>query len=862
MKKFLKELWTIWHPYKWRLAGGVLCGLLTGAAEPLMLVTVYVVFALVFPSNNESAKQLPAKAQKILQQVQKLVPSSSDFSVKDISDVPSLATKLWQPSDAVSGYIKGQLSSETLAALASYQGTNSSNDLQRLLAKDLSHVINGPSIYEPKRFDGFVLRFETRKLAANKPQGKDLARLNRLLLEDAYPLDLARNWIESPSFSIADIDEPSSFALKLQDTSDPVFGYVSSRLSESTRQELAAYEGQGAYPKSLQASLTNDIEAILSGPCIFEGARFSHVSLRPETKQLLAADPEGKNLVRLNRLLLEDAFPSELTKTRVEMATDRSTLFILLVVSTIPIVMAIRGIVGYLNIYLMNWVSIRAINDLRSKAFAHLLNLPLSFFSKSSTGELMSRVNDINILQSIVGSSLAVIIRDPVTLIIYVGGLFYYEPKLTFLLLILGPMCAVPIAVYNRKVRNSSAAVQTNSAGLSQMMHETFSGNRIIKAYNLENTVIKQFNSELKASISHYMRIIRSQEVPGPLMEFLGSLMAAVLIIYFGVFAKSSPAHLVTFVVTIFLMYKPLKSLTRIFNQIELAKSATERIFQLLATGTTVLEPVKPKQLNAHNADIHFDDISFHYGEKPVLRNVQLTVKPGQMVALVGSSGSGKTTMTNLILRFYDPQKGAIRINGTDIREVTTQDLRNQIAIVTQESILFNDTIYNNIALGRPGATKEEIMAAAKHAHAHEFISQKPQGYQTRIGDRGEALSGGQRQRIAIARAILRDTPILVLDEATSALDTESERAVQAALDELMKGRTTICIAHRLSTIRNADLIVVMDHGQIVEMGKHDELLKQDGVYHKLYSLQFRTSQAAAIAGAGAGAGVAAMPTA
>jgi ABC-type multidrug transport system fused ATPase/permease subunit len=274
-----------------------------------------------------------------------------------------------------------------------------------------------------------------------------------------------------------------------------------------------------------------------------------------------------------------------------------------------------------------------------------------------------------------------------------------------------------------------------------------------------------------------------------------------------------------------------------LFTNLTTGRAASERVFELLATPNTVPEPTQPKTLNASNADITFENVSFNYGEKTVLHDIHLTIKSGQMVALVGRSGSGKTTLANLLMRFYDPQQGAIRIGGVDIRDASTRALRDQIAVVTQEGILFNDTIRRNIELGRPGASNEEIIAAARYAQAYDFIMEKPKGFDTSIGEKGINLSGGQRQRITIARAVVRNAPILILDEATSALDNEVERAVQATLDQLMKDRTTLCIAHRLSTILHADLIVVFDQGRIVETGKHAELIQRGGVYQKLYEL-------------------------
>ena len=512
------------------------------------------------------------------------------------------------------------------------------------------------------------------------------------------------------------------------------------------------------------------------------------------------------------------------------------------VVLLIPTVVFLRGLFGYLNVYFLQWTAVRAVTDLRVKLFAHLMNLSAGFFNKTSSGELISRIlNDTGTLQAVLGNTTAVIVKDPATIIGMLGFLLWKQPQLTLLSLLVLPICAIPIAIYSRKGRHAGRAIQTQSADLTQVMNEAFTGSRIVKAYNLEANVSEQFRVSAQRSVSHFMRVVRSMETPGPVLELLGSLGVAAIMFYLvNEPVKRDPKDLLIFIFAIYAMYKPLKNLTRLHSQLEQARAASERVFELLATPNSVPEPAQPKLLHAAGAEIHFDQIGFSYGEKTVLHNIDLRVQPGQLVALVGASGSGKTTIANLLLRFYDPQHGAIKIGGVDIREVTTRDLRNQIAVVTQENVLFNESIRRNIELGRAGATNEEIISAARHANAHQFITEKPKGYDTVVGEKGVNLSGGQRQRLAIARAVLKNAPILLLDEATSALDTESERAVQAALDELMKGRTTICIAHRLSTILHADVIVVLNEGRIVETGRHDELIQRGGAYQKLYDLQFR----------------------
>jgi subfamily B ATP-binding cassette protein MsbA len=523
------------------------------------------------------------------------------------------------------------------------------------------------------------------------------------------------------------------------------------------------------------------------------------------------------------------------------LVAHRPSWLILSAILTIPTVMFCRGFFTYLNVYLMNWVSLRAICDLRTKVFEHLLGLHASFFNKMSTGELMSRLDGVSSLQGLINSSLVTMVKEPVTILGLGAILITLQPRLTLLSAVIFPIAMVPTVIFARKVRKDSAATLKKGAEMSTLTHEAFTGYRIIKAYNLEPKIIDEFDKGSRAGIGFRMRVLRSSEIPGPLMEFFGAAGVACFFIYIAFYSKHpvTSGDLFQFLGSMFLMYAPIKSLIRLNNQLQQADVASRFTLDLLAITSDIADPTKPLPLKAAHADIQIDNVSFSYGDKPALNDVSLEVKAGQIVALVGSSGSGKTTLTNMLLRFYDPQTGAIRIGGTDIRDVALRDLRSQIAIVTQETVLFNDTIRNNIAVGHPGSTAEEITTAATHAYAHDFIMEKPQGYDTQIGERGVSLSGGQRQRVAIARAILKNAPILILDEATSALDTESERAIQSALDELMRNRTTIVVAHRLSTVQNADKIVVLSEGRIVEQGTHSELLQLGGQYKKLYDLQF-----------------------
>jgi ATP-binding cassette, subfamily B, bacterial MsbA len=516
---------------------------------------------------------------------------------------------------------------------------------------------------------------------------------------------------------------------------------------------------------------------------------------------------------------------------------------VIALIAAIPAVILLRGLFSYLNIYFLQWSAIRAITDLRVRLFEHVMNLSAGFFNASNSAELMSRISmDTVNLQTIIVGATAVVVKDPATLVGLLVYLLWKQPKLTLISMVVMPLCVIPIVVYGRKVRRSAGSLQDHYAEMSNVMSEAFTGNRIVKAYNLEPTMVERFRETTWKLIGHSMRIVRAMEIPGPLLEVFGAVGVALVFLYLA-FAgnRASYSDFLGFLLAIFSMYRPIKNLSRLQNNIVQARAASDRIFQLLDTTNTIPEPANPLPLSAVGKDIQFENIDFAFAEKQVLHGINLTVKAGQFMALVGPTGSGKTTLTNLLLRFYDPQQGAVRIGGVDIRKVSTRELRNQIAVVTQETALFNETIRRNIELGRLDASEAEIIAAAKHAHAHDFIMEKPLGYETVVGERGVAVSGGQRQRIAIARAILRNAPILILDEATNALDAEAERIVQSALEELMQGRTTFCIAHRLSTIQRADVIAVFDQGRIVELGRHAELLNRNGVYRRLYEMQFRT---------------------
>jgi subfamily B ATP-binding cassette protein MsbA len=519
--------------------------------------------------------------------------------------------------------------------------------------------------------------------------------------------------------------------------------------------------------------------------------------------------------------------------------------------SLLPLAFLLRGVCDFAGVHQMNWVGLRVVMDLRVKLFEHLQKLSLDFYSTTPTGEIISRVsNDVGTLQQSISNVIEDIVRQPFTLLFVLGYLLKTDWRVTLSALVLFPLVLVPILVYGRKTRKAARRGQESQASFVGVLHESIAGFRVVKAFGMEQREAADFRELCRQFFRQRMRVIHSRALTSPLIELVAGAGGALVFIYaYQVGMQSS--QLITIVLGLFMLYDPVKKIGRVHMQIQESMSGAERVFQVLDTPPTVVEIPEAKALPRLRNFIQFQNVGFHYGTEAggndgvVLENVDLEIPAGSLIAIVGASGAGKTTLFNLIPRFYDPTTGAVKIDGVDIRGGTFKSLRDQIGLVTQETFLFNDTVANNIGYGKAGAAREEIIEAAQRAHAHEFIMQMPQQYDTVTGESGMKLSGGQRQRLAIARAILKNPPILLLDEATSALDTESERAVQSALDGLMwggrqkKSHTMLVIAHRLSTVQHADRIIVLDKGRIVEQGTHDELLAQGQVYRRLYEMQF-----------------------
>lgn len=506
----------------------------------------------------------------------------------------------------------------------------------------------------------------------------------------------------------------------------------------------------------------------------------------------------------------------------------------------IPAVMIARGIFSYLNSYCMAWVSFRVLRDIRTELFAHIMSQSLAFFSQAKSGKLISRVlNDTRMAQNALTSIAGDVVKDPIAVLTGIVVLVYIDWRFSLTTLVLFPICIIPVVVFGKKIRKAGRDEENEAGAMAVILQETFAGVRVIKSFARENYQVEQFRTSSTLQCRNSMRVRKSMEMVGPIIESV-SAFGVVLALLYVYFFNVSIGQLAALLAGIFMLYNPVKALSRIPMQMQKCLASATNIFQILETAPSVQDAPGAETLTRCQGDISLENIRFSYGrDQNALHDICLRIEAGKKYALVGASGAGKSTILSLIQRFYDPQEGVVRLDGRDIRSLTQQSLREHIGVVTQETFLFHDTIYENIRYGRLEATQAEVEAAARLAYAHDFILAQPEGYQTVVGDKGCMISGGQQQRLAIARALLKNAPVLLLDEATSALDSESEKMIQAALERLAHGRTVIAIAHRLSTILKSDKIVVMDQGRIVETGTHKELMESSTLYRKLYEMQF-----------------------
>ena len=524
---------------------------------------------------------------------------------------------------------------------------------------------------------------------------------------------------------------------------------------------------------------------------------------------------------------------------------EKNVFFLNVLPLIIVLIFFLKSVCYYLYYFLLEKVGQSVIRDLRIQVFEHIHRQPLSFFHHMPTGTLISRIiSDITLMQQAVSNALVGTLRDFFQVIILLGVVFYMNWKLAMFSFIILPIAAYPIVKFGRIFRKLSTRTQEETAHVTNILYETITGNRIVKAFGREQYEGRRFRDQIGTLFAVIIQDARFRSMQHPLMEFIGGVAIA-LIIWFGgnevIHGDATPGTFFAFLTALIAAYEPVKGVSRINSTIQQGMAAATRVFALLDIVPAIADKPGATVLPPFGRTIEFQNVTFSYDhEEPVLTNINLTVPAGQALAIVGPSGGGKTTLTNLIPRFLDLNEGAILIDGVDIRDVTLQSLRGQIAMVTQQTILFNDTVRNNIAYGDLHCSEDDLIRAATAAHALDFITGLPQGFDTVIGEGGARLSGGERQRVSIARAILKNAPILILDEATSALDTESEREVQKALENLMQGKTTFVIAHRLSTIINADRIIVIKDGAIVEEGTHDELLALGREYELLYTMQYR----------------------
>ncbi|MFM6954525.1 MAG: ABC transporter ATP-binding protein [Sphingobacteriaceae bacterium] len=504
----------------------------------------------------------------------------------------------------------------------------------------------------------------------------------------------------------------------------------------------------------------------------------------------------------------------------------------------------LANIFRYLSQRIMENLRAHTLLNLRKSVFDSVMNLHLGYFNNERKGDIMSKVSsDVQVVQFSVTSTLLVVFKEPVQLIAYIVMLFLISAKLTLFALLIIPVSGLVIARLVKRLRQQAVAAQESLSSMISFLDEALSGIKIVKAFNATEVVKEKFNTENKRYTGLLRSMARRQQLASPVSETLGVMVVCGIVLYGGYLILSGDKGLeapafIAYIALFSQVMRPAKAITDSFSQIHQGIAAGERILELIDTPSEVNDLPNAVSAPAFNSSIECKNISFSYGNRAILKDISLSIPAGQMVALVGPSGGGKSTLMDLIPRFIDPQQGQILFDGVDVKTLKMDSIRSQMGVVNQDSVLFNDTIFNNIAFGRPTATGAEVLAAAKIANAHDFIQETEEGYETNIGDRGLKLSGGQRQRLCIARAVLANPPIMLLDEATSALDTESEKLVQDALNKLMQNRTSLVIAHRLSTIQRADKIVVLDGGKIIESGTHQELMKQKGMYCKLVEMQ------------------------
>ncbi len=540
-----------------------------------------------------------------------------------------------------------------------------------------------------------------------------------------------------------------------------------------------------------------------------------------------------------------DAGIIALTKNVLEkILAAKNTGIFLLIPPGIILLFVFRGVTRFTYDTSIKLAGQKAIQDIRNDMYASNIRLDLAFFNRNAAGELMSRMtNDIGTMQDGIANIVTGLFRDLVSVIALLGYLFYLNWKLALLSFVAIPTTAYSARLIGKKIKNASGRSLNVMGGITAILQETYSGIKVIKAFGLESRAIDRFRAANLEYFRQISRFIKYESLATPVSEVIISFGIAA-VIYFGgsqvMSGHMTSYDLIAFIGSMVMLSRPVNKLQGSYSMLQRSAGAAERVFQLLDEKRNIVDRPNAVQIDRSSGMVEFRNIAFSYGEEPILQDISLSASSNQMVALVGPSGGGKSTLVSLLPRFYDVTAGTIQIDGHDIRDITLSSLTRQIALVDQETTLFNESIANNIRYGKPGATLDEVIEAAKTAFAHDFIIQLPKGYDTSIGDRGVRLSGGQRQRICIARALLKNAPILILDEATSALDTESEQMVQQALDNLMVNRTTFVIAHRLSTVLHADSIVVLEKGSIVETGSHEELLRNNGLYARLYSMQFR----------------------